>query len=88
MDTTELSPREQQVMDLLRDGGGRRSLDEMVIAITTEESPVRRQGVTQTIKNLNNKLARIGKFVVLDSGGRGRGNKAVYKLVELKRKRR
>lgn len=80
----ELTPRERQVLDLLNSGGGRRSLDELVQAITTDEVPVSRQGVIQTIKYMNSKLAHTnGLLVVLESGGRGRGNRATYCLKKL-----
>lgn len=85
-----LTPREQQVLDLLKSGGGRCSLDDMLAAMiatqTEDDRPLQRQGVIQTIKYMNSKLARDGKLVVLAEGGRGRGNKAVYALKEMKRR--
>lgn len=82
----DLTPREQQVLDLLRSGDGRCSLDDMMRAMSLDQ-PVRRQAIIVAIKSMNSKLALNGQLVVLDSGGRGRGNKAVYKLTTLKRKR-
>lgn len=100
----DLTPREQQVLDLLKSGGGRCSLDDMLSAINAtkmseptvtdddgneeERKVVRRQGIIQSIKSMNSKLALVGQLVVLDEGGRGRGNKAIYALKELKRRRR
>lgn len=85
-----LTPREQQVLDLLKSGGGRCSLDDMLAAMIAtqaeDDRPLQRQGVIQTIKYMNSKLARDGKLVVLTEGGRGRGNKAVYALKEMKRR--
>lgn len=83
----DLTPREQQVLGLLKSGGGRRSLDELVAAITTDEKPVRRQGVVQTIKYMNSKLAQKGTLIVRESGGRGRGNKATYYLQKLEKRK-
>lgn len=80
----ELTPRERQVLDLLRTGGGRCSLDDLIESISNSDKPVTRQGIIQTIKYMNSKIAHTdGILVVLESGGRGRGNRATYVITKV-----